>query len=238
MGVPFLGIVLERNISLFSLHIIIIVEVLESHFLSCVVILSDTCEHFLVECTFLVVKGIAAQGLALEIHGHFLQQLVGGGEESIAGIVGLYLLYLVAIKEYNGVRFLSCITCVNLLQICSLGLQAATHILIHDVIHIFYIVTVEFLDTFQLPFGNHLTGTARSIGDIALYNSSVTTIDVLDTLLVCNLPIIVGRTVTLADDTAEITALAGVELAVSLSVHLLATVCDSHLSVVVHGGEH
>ena len=135
-------------------------------------------------------------------------------------------------------RFLSCITCVNLLQICRLGLQAATHILIHDVIHIFYIVTVEFLDTFQLPFGNHLTGTARSIGDIALYNSSVTAIDVLDTLLVCNLPIIVGRTVTLADDTAEITALAGVELAVSLSVHLLATVCDSHLSVVVHGGEH
>ncbi len=77
---------------------------------------------------------------------------------------------------------------------------------------------MEFLDTFQLPFGNHLTGIARSIGDIALYNSSVTAIDVLDTLLVCNLPIIVGRTVTLADDTAEITALAGVELAVSLSV--------------------
>ena len=97
---------------------------------------------------------------------------------------------------------------------------------------------MEFLDTFQLPFGNHLTGIARSIGDIALYNSSVTAIDVLDTLLVCNLPIIVGRTVTLADDTAEITALAGVELAVSLSVHLLATVCDSHLSVVIHSGEH
>ena len=36
------------------------------------------------------------------------------------------LLYLVAIKEYNGVRFLSCITCVNLLQICSLGFQATT----------------------------------------------------------------------------------------------------------------
>ena len=27
-----------------------------------------------------------------------------------------------------------------------------------------FIVTVEFLDTFQLPFGNHLTGIARSIG--------------------------------------------------------------------------
>ena len=238
MGVPFFGIILERNITLVCLYVIIVVEVLEGDLLAVVVILSDTSEHFLVECTFLIVEGIAAQGLALEIHGHFLQQLVGGGEESIAGIVGLYLLYLVAIKEYNGVRFLSCITCVNLLQICSLGLQAATHILIHDVIHIFYIVTVEFLDTFQLPFGNHLTGIARSIGDIALYNRSVTAIDVLDTLLVCNLPIIVGRVVTLADDAAEITSLAGVELAIRLSVHLLATVCDSHLSVVIHGGEH
>ena len=35
----------------------------------------------------------------------------------------------------------------------------------YDIIQdIFYIVTVEFLDTFQLPFGNHLTGIARSIG--------------------------------------------------------------------------
>ena len=32
------------------------------------------------------------------------------------------------------------------------------------------------------------------------------------------------------------TALAGVELAVRRSIQLLATVCDSHLSVVIHSG--
>ena len=32
-------------------------------------------------------------------------------------------------------------------------------------------------------------------------------------------------------ETTHFTALSGVELAVSLSVHLLATVCDSHLSL-------
>ena len=58
--------------------------------------------------------------------------------------------------------------------------QTREHILIHDVIHIFYIVTVEFLDTFQLPFGNHLTGIARSIGDIALYNSFVLPLSMSD----------------------------------------------------------
>ena len=101
MGVPFFGIILERNIALVCLYVIIVVEVLEGDLLAVVVILSDTSEHFLVECTFLIVEGIAAQGLALEIHGYFLQQLVGGGEDGdfLYGFDGENLVFKGQIDE-------------------------------------------------------------------------------------------------------------------------------------------
>ena len=238
MRVPRFLTVLEGNISLVGLHVVVVAELLERHLLPVRVQVAHTGEQFTVERTVPVLKSIASEHVSPEVHRHFLQQAVGRGQIAVAGIVGLHLSGLAAFKRHDGMGLLSCISGTHLFQVERLGFQAAADILIGCLIHIFHEVAVRFLHPAQFPLGNHLTGIAGNICERAFQNGTFTAIGVFHTLLVGDFPVIVCRAAALADDTAEVSSLTGIELPVCLAGYLVSTVGHTHLSLVVHGREH
>ena len=133
---------------------------------------------------------------------------------------------------------LSTISGTYFLKINGFCHKSTTNRFVGCLIDVFDIITVCFFHTFEFPLRDNLACVAAKVCYCAFEDCSFTAIDVLDALLVGNLPIIVRRTVALADDTAEVSALTGIELAVSLARHLLTTVGNAHLAVVTHRGKH
>ena len=70
----------------------IIVEVVERELVWGVVIVCERCEDLVVEWRLVVVKGIGGECVGVEIEGEFVEEGVGGGEEWIGGIVGVYVV--------------------------------------------------------------------------------------------------------------------------------------------------
>ena len=238
LRVPCLLLVPEGHIVLVRLHVVVVAEVLVGHLCSLVVELLHAREDVLVERTLPVGEGIASQLRALEVHLYLFQQSVGRSEEPEAGIVGFEVFFLAALEGHHRVGWLSAVTCMYFLEIDGFCHESASDRLVNSLIYIFYVVSVCFFHTFEFPFGDDLPLGTADIGYCTFEYGSLATIDILDALLVCNLPIIVRRTVALADDTAEVAALTGVELAVSLAWHLLTTVGNAHPAVVAHRREH
>ena len=238
MRVPCLLLILEWYIPFIRLYVVVVVEVLEGHFRTLVVKLPHTREHVLVERTLPVGEDIASQLRALEVHLYLFQQSVGRGEVAVAGVVGLEVFFLTALEGHHRVGCLSTVTCPYFPEIDGFRRESASDRLVNSLIYIFYVVSVCFFHTFEFPFRNDLTAGSRGIGSHTFQYGTFTSIGVLNTLLVGNLPIIVRRTVALADDTAEVSALTGIELSVSLAWHLLASVGYAHFAVIPHGRKH
>ena len=133
---------------------------------------------------------------------------------------------------------LSAITGTYFLKINGFCHKSTTNRFVGCLIDVFDIITVCFFHTFELPFGNHLTALTACIGDGTFENGTFSTINIFDSLFVGYFPSIVGRRITLSDNTAEVSSLPSVELSVRFSVHLLTTVSHTHLAVVTHRGKH
>ena len=133
---------------------------------------------------------------------------------------------------------LSAITGTYFLKINGFCHKSTTNRFVGCLIDVFDIITVCFFHTFELPFGNHLTALTACIGDGTFENGTFSTINIFDSLFVGYFPSIVGRRITLADDTAEVSSLTGIELSVGLPCHLLTTVGNTHFAVIPHGRKH
>ena len=200
MGVPLFFTVLKWHIALVSLHVIIVVKILVGNFCAFVIELLDAREHVFVERPLTVGKGIAAERISLEVHGHFLQQTVGRGEEPEAGVVGPQPLFLAALEDHHGMRSLSAVAGTRFLKINGFCHKSATNRLVGCLVYILDIITMCFLHTLEFPLGNDFAAVPSGIGNRALEHCSLAAVGIYHALLVGHFPIIVGRTVALADD--------------------------------------
>ena len=176
-----------------GLYVVIVVEVLVGYLCSRIIKVFNTCEDVLMESTFLVGKGIASEYGTLEVDYYLLQQPVGRGEESKACIVGLEMFFFRSLKSNYGMGLLSAVTCMDFLEINGFRHESATNRFVGCLIDIFYIVTVCLFHTFELPLRDDFTLGTADIGNSTFEYGSLTTIDVLDALLVGHFPSIVGR---------------------------------------------
>ena len=135
-------------------------------------------------------------------------------------------------------RLLSGIARTYFFQVNGLCLQSSAYILVGRLIYIFYIVAVGFLHTCEFPFGYYISGHPINICDCTFQDSTIASIGIFRSLPVSYFPVVVCRGVSLTDYSAEVTSLTGIELSVCFANHLIPTVRDAHISVVVHGGEH
>ena len=92
------------------------------------------------------------------------------------------------------------ITRTDLGEIDGLCHQSSAYRLVSSRVLILYPVPVCLDNLFEFPFGYHLTCVSGDVGNSALEHGPLAAIGIYHALLVCHFPIIVLRTVALADD--------------------------------------
>ena len=78
--------------------------------------------------------------------------------------------------------------------------QSSAHRLVGHRVLVLYPVAVCLDNPLELPFGNHLARIAGEVGNRALEHGTLTAVGIYHTLLVGHFPVVVRRTVALADD--------------------------------------
>ena len=139
---------------------------------TCIITLADGTQDLARKSTFIVGKRIAAQGRAKEGYRNTVEQLIGGGEETVAGRVAAHVLHGSSMESDNGMGSLldGNIVVIGIAsfdgaEIESFGCKAACDLFLIGVIGIADVVAVDFLDFRKMPFGNDSPAVAGCIGE-------------------------------------------------------------------------